>query len=150
VPYVLLGMLVLGTGLAIGFGLSAGPVTFKGSSAPLQWTCTTSVSQGAETLNCDTTDAKMSVWTSNVDSIPKGIAACTRTALQSVAPPKSDSAFVSGFRAARSKCGYPRDNASSGPSGTFKHFFENGTLHQRIKLCAAQSHDGHLHIRCRT
>jgi hypothetical protein len=120
VPYLLLGTLTLGAGLGIGLGLWEGPVTYNANS--VQWTCTSSRIQGEARVSCDSTKAKMSAWTSNLDTLPKGIAACLTTALQAVTPPKNNADYGTAFRAAQKKCGFP-----TASNGTFKHFFENPT-----------------------
>jgi hypothetical protein len=121
VPFVLLGVLTLGTGLAVGLGLSEGRETHTASSAPAEWTCTTSVKHRVETVNCLRAGEQVSVWSS--DAVPKGTSACLTKALEVVPPPRSsEAAFEKALQTAESTCGF---SAIPQGAGTFKHFFEN-------------------------
>ena len=51
VPYVLVGILTLGTGLAIGFGLSKGPVTYTASAEVTGIPCS-ALPNGAAGMTC--------------------------------------------------------------------------------------------------
>jgi hypothetical protein len=123
IPYVLLGVITLGTGLAVGLGLSEGPLTYSASPAPSHWTCKSSENQGVRTFNCVTAGERVSVWNYRVTG--KGVTACLTKSLKFVPPPRSsESAFEKAVQAAESKCGFPP------LQGVFKHFFENPPPHR--------------------
>jgi hypothetical protein len=116
-PYLLLGILTLGTGLAIGLGLSQGPATYNAGS--VRWTCSSSLTQGEATVSCDSAAARESAWSPDVGSLPRDITACMFGAMETVAPAAKGAAYGQAFVAAKKKCGFPRGN------GTWQHFFEN-------------------------
>ena len=58
-PYLLLGILTLGTGLAIGLGLSKGPVTYTATSASSWAPCTTARTGAVRKVTCGSVVAQV-------------------------------------------------------------------------------------------
>lgn len=97
-PYVLLGILTLGTGLAVGLGLSEGPVTYNASVISPWAPCTTARTGTATKVTCrsvvsDVTPSSFT-WGSqgfahfyeSPPKMPKGFATCMTSALIHVVP----------------------------------------------------------------
>jgi hypothetical protein len=98
VPYLLLGILTLGTGLAIGLGLSEGPVTYSATSTSPWAPCSISRNGTATTVTCRSvvshvTPSSFTWGSQGFESfyerpwkIPKDFVQCMTSALINVVP----------------------------------------------------------------
>jgi hypothetical protein len=96
-PYLLLGILTLGTGLGIGLGLSEGPLTHTATTAPYWGPCSTSRTQSGVKVSCRAPTTEVSAnswrkgtsltsWFSSSVRLPKTFAACMTRTLNRVFP----------------------------------------------------------------
>jgi hypothetical protein len=77
---------------------------------------TSSLARDEAVVSCVTAKAKEWAWSSNVVSLPKGIAVCMTAMMETGAGHGGDAAYDPTFGTAERKCGFPTEN------GTFKHF----------------------------
>jgi hypothetical protein len=95
VPYVLVGALTLGAGLAIGLSLSEGPLTVNdsGLTASQSIRCTSSVTNHETSMSCSSRPnvvsangyfggTSVTVWFPRAARVPKGFTACMQATLQ--------------------------------------------------------------------
>jgi hypothetical protein len=86
VPYVLLGILTLGTWLAIGLGLSEGPITYNASSfAEVTGTPCSAASDGGR-MTCHLSSGEVVIWFGQYarGPIPPGAVDCVVEGLDGV------------------------------------------------------------------
>ena len=74
-PYVLLGILTLGTGLAIGLGLSEGPVTYTASAEATTGNPCSAAPKGAE-ITCHLSSGAVVVWFGHGRRLSEGSINC--------------------------------------------------------------------------
>ena len=120
-PYLLLGILTLGTGLGVGLGLSEGPLTHTATMAPYWGPCSTSRTQSGIDVSCSAPTIEVSAhswrkgtslttWFSSSVRLPNSFAACMTKTLNRVFPKgisSSTAEFQNGEKIVYTAC-FPR------------------------------------------
>src|ERR1700734_2642021 len=119
VPYLLLCVLTLGTGLAIGLGVSEGPVTYSAAVVPQFQRCSASRTTSGVALTCTSTSVAGSygdepgsgetVWSSPIGEYHPRTESCLNRAADRFVPtgPTSPATFNRELAKALATCGVP-------------------------------------------
>ena len=92
-----MGILTLGIGLAIGFGLAKGPITHADTAAPYWGPCTSSRTHTGTNVSCSAPvvsvtanswrqGTSLTIWSPSSAEFPKGFAVCMTKTLNTLFP----------------------------------------------------------------